>query len=260
MSVFNFLDIRFVDIVDILLVGFLLFYLYRLLKGTVAINIFVGIMIIYAIWRITEALQMTLLSSILGKFISVGVFALIVVFQQEIRKFLLVLGSAYWGSRWRFLHRWSFFKQPEKEVVNVKVLVRTCRKFSAQRTGALIVIERNTSLDFVKQTGDKVHLEISAPILESIFFKNSPLHDGAIVVDGNYIVSTRVVLPVVSQSVISKDFGLRHRAAVAITEKTDAVALVVSEESGELSYIKNGTFVSFETDDQLIQKIEQDID
>lgn len=138
-------------------------------------------------------------------------------------------------------------------------MVSACRKLGLTNTGALIVLERNTPLDFVKSTGDKMNVEVTEPILESIFYKNSPLHDGAVIINGNFIVATRVVLPVVSNSLIPKRFGLRHRAATAITEKTDATALVVSEETGQISYIKNGEFVLFNTDEELVNLIENDL-
>ena len=218
---FDFLNFKFVDLLDIVLVGLILYYIYRLLKGTVAISIFLGIVIIFVIWKITQIVKMELVSGILGQFINVGFFALIVVFQQEIRKFLLVIGST--------------------NVIKSKNFIR-----------ALIILERNQSLEFVKATGDKMNIELNQPILESIFYKNSPLHDGAIVIQDGFIVATRVILPVVSQSVIPKEYGLRHRAAVSITEKTDALALVVSEETGKISYINNGEFVHYDTDSELV--------
>ncbi|MDO5608637.1 MAG: diadenylate cyclase [Capnocytophaga sp.] len=260
MKVFDLINFRIIDIVDILLVALLLYYVYKLIRGTVAINIFLGIVIIYLIWKVTEALQMELLSNILGQFIGVGVFALIVVFQQEIRKFLLTIGSTNIAARHNFFKRMQALRSGRRtSELNVESLVSVCRKLGMSHTGALIVLERNTPLDFVKTTGDKMQIEVSEPILESIFFKNSPLHDGAIIINGNHIVATRVVLPVVSQAVIPKRFGLRHRAATAISEKTDATALVVSEETGQISYIKNGEFVLYDSDDELVHIIENDL-
>ena len=175
MKLFDILDFTVVDAIDILLFASLLYYLYRLIRGTVAINIFMGIVIIYLIWKITEALQMQLLSSILGQFIGVGVFALIVVFQQEIRRFLLTLGSTNITARNKLQRVFHFFK--EKEIVlNIESLVNVCLKLGTTNTGALIVLEHNMPLDFVTETGDKVNIEFSEPIIESIFYKNSPLH------------------------------------------------------------------------------------
>lgn len=260
MEVFNFLEFKLVDAIDIFLVALLLFYLYRLVKGTVAINILIGILIVYFIWKATEALKMDLLSSIFGKFMSVGFFALIVVFQQEIRKFLLLLGSTNFASKRNFLKRFNFNKEETLTTeTDVTAIVNACEKMGATKTGAIIVLERNNPLDFVKISGDKMNIEVTQPILESIFYKNSPLHDGAAIIDGNFITATRVILPVSNEVNIPQRFGLRHRAAVGITEKTDAVALVVSEETGQISYIRNGEFVYYKDLKELILIIKKDL-
>ncbi|MDO4781642.1 MAG: diadenylate cyclase [Capnocytophaga felis] len=260
MKIFDILDFTAVDVIDILLVTLLLYYVYKLARGTVAINIFMGIVIIYLIWKITEALQMQLLSSILGQFIGVGVFALIVVFQEEIRKFLLTIGSTNIAARNKFFKVFQSLKAAKSTSnLNVQKLVNVCKKLSSSHTGALIVLERNIPLDFIKKTGDGVYIQVSEPIIESIFFKNSPLHDGAIVISGNFIVATRVILPVAGENQLPKHYGLRHRAATSISEKTDASAIVVSEETGKISYIKNGNFVTFKNDEELIKIIEKDL-
>lgn len=260
MKFFDFLEFTLIDLIDIVLVALLLYYVYKLVKGTVAINIFIGIVIIYIIWKITEALQMELLSNILGKFIGVGVFALIVVFQQEIRKFLLMLGSTNLASKRNFLKYFKFNKREQFGTeLDVEAVVSACEKMAQSKTGAIIVFERNNPLDFVKATGDAMNIEVTQPIIESIFYKNSPLHDGAIIVDSNYIVATRVILPVSNENTIPLRFGLRHRAAVAITEKTDALALVVSEETGQMSYIKNGEFKLFKSREELVTMLTSDL-
>ncbi|MFK8266100.1 diadenylate cyclase [Capnocytophaga cynodegmi] len=260
MKIFDILNFTIVDAIDILLVALLLYYVYKLARGTVAVNIFLGIVIIYLIWKITEALQMQLLSSILGQFIGVGVFALIVVFQEEIRKFLLTIGSTNIAARNKFFKVFQSLKAAKnKSNLDVRKLISVCKKLGSTNTGALIVLERNIPLNFVKETGDDVNIQVSEPIIESIFFKNSPLHDGAIVISGNYIVATRVILPVAGENRLPKHYGLRHRAATSISEKTDASAIVVSEETGKISYIKNGNFVSFKTDEELISIIEKDL-
>ncbi|MGP1479932.1 MAG: diadenylate cyclase CdaA [Capnocytophaga sp.] len=257
MKLFDILDFTITDGIDILLFAALLYYLYRLIRGSVAINIFMGIVIIYLIWKITEALQMQLLSSILGQFIGVGVFALIVVFQQEIRRFLLTIGSTNITARNKLHRLFHFFKQKDT-LLNIESLVNVCQKLGTTNTGALIVLERNMPLDFVTETGDKMNIEFSEPIIESIFYKNSPLHDGAIVVKGDRIVATRVILPIAGEGSLPKRYGLRHRAAVSITEKTDATAVVVSEETGHISYFKNGTFVKFKNNEDLVSLIQKD--
>lgn len=255
----DFLDIRIIDIVDIVLVAFLLYYVYKLVKGTVAINIFVGIVIIYGIWRLTEILEMELLSKILGGFLGVGMFALIVVFQQEIRRFLLMLGSTNFNARRRFFNRFKFLSEETKSSTNIKALMEACKKMAASHTGALIVLKRNNSLDFVKNSGDEMNAEVNQPIIESIFFKNSPLHDGAMIIEESKITATRVILPVSNDRKIPLRFGLRHRAALGITEKTDAVCLVVSEENGQISYLKDGDFVLYDTFEELTEIITKDL-
>ena len=254
-------NFRILDLVDILLVATLLYYLYKLVKGTVAINIFLGICIIWVIWKITQLLQMEMLSTILGQFIGAGMFALIVVFQQEIRKFLLMIGSTNIGRKSGFLKHIKFLQDEatDNSLTKVEEIVDACKKMGKDKTGALIVIQRTTNLDFVKQTGDEMNLEVNRPILESIFFKNSTLHDGAAIIEDNKIVATRAILPVSNERNIPLRFGLRHRAAVGITEKTDAVALVVSEETGNISYLKDGEFVLFKNTTELTELIRKDL-
>ena len=260
MNPLDFLQLRIIDIFDIVLVAILLYYIYRLVKGTAAINIFTGIVIVYLIWKPDRYPSDECVSNILGGFISVGVFALIVVFQQEIRKLLLAVGSTNLANPKNFRRYWNILTNNEYHIKSeAKIVVNACAELSAQNIGALIVFERNTSLDIFKESGDKVNMDISTPVIESIFFKGGPLHDGAIVIDGNRIVATRVALPISEQSDIPVRYGLRHRAAVGVSEKTDASVLVVSEETGKISYIKNGEFISFSSNDNLIEIIEEDL-
>lgn len=249
------------DVIDILLVAVLLFYLYRLLRGTVAINIFVGIVIIYLIWKLTDALHMDVLSNILGNFISVGFFALIVVFQQEIRKFLLLIGSTNLASRRNMFRYFNFLDQRQAQMskLNFNHLLQACQNMAKDRTGAIIVLERNNNLDFLRNTGEISQIELSQHILETIFFKNSPLHDGAIIVKDNTITATRVILPVSEANDIPARFGLRHRAAIGISEKTDALVLVISEQTGTLSYVKDGRVLSYENLEDLKEKLAADL-
>ena len=256
----DFLEISLLDIIDIVLVTILLFYLYKLLRGTVAINIFIGIVIIYLIWKLTDLLNMTVLSNLLGKFISVGFFALIVVFQQEIRKFLLLLGSTNITKNKGFNKFFKFLKnQNETITTDINVIINSCKKMAKSKTGPIIIIERENSLDFLKNTGDINNIELSSQILETIFFKNSPLHDGAVIIKGNSIVASRVVLPVSDTDKIPKRLGLRHRAGIGISEKTDALAIVVSEQRGKITFIKDGEFdedISFQ---KLKSQIKKDL-
>ncbi len=260
MDTFDFLNFRILDVLDIVLVALLLYYVYRLIRGTVAINIFLGIAIIYLIWKLTEVLRMELLSDILGKFLGVGFIAMIIVFQQEIRKFLLMVGSTNFASKKGFLKKLKFLK-PDGHTTktDVESIVNSCVDMGLTKTGALLVIERNNSLDFVKHTGDKMNAEINKPLLKSIFYKNSPLHDGATIIEDNIITATRVILPIEDNLNIPGRFGLRHRAALSITMKSDAVALAVSEETGQISYIKNGEFILFDDVDRLIEIMKEDL-
>ena len=260
LETLNFLEFSIIDAIDITLVALLLYYVYKLVKGTVAINIFIGIVIIYLIWQLTVALHMDVLSNILGKFISVGVFALIVVFQQEIRKFLLLIGSSKFFTNNKLLKNLNFSQSSAESKANIAAVIRACNKLATTQTGVLLIFERKNNLEFVKNTGDEMNIALTQPILESIFYKNSPLHDGAAIVEGNIITATRVILPVSNSRSIPDRFGLRHRAAIGITEKTDAVALVVSEETGKISYIKNGEFVLFENTDELSGLLHEDLD
>ncbi|MUH34867.1 diadenylate cyclase [Zobellia amurskyensis] len=260
MDFLNFLDFKVTDILDIILVAILLYYIYKLVRGSVAINIFIGIVIVWGFWKLTELLGMEMISSLVGAFMQVGLIALIIVFQQEIRKFLLMIGSTNFANKRNFIKHFKFLRQDGVTVsMDVDAIIAACKKMSSTKTGALIVLERNNSLDFIKSSGDKMFIEVNKPILESIFYKNSTLHDGAAIIENNHIVATRAILPVSNERNIPLRFGLRHRAAVGVTEKTDALALVVSEETGNISYIKNGRFTDFGSMDELTAIIKEDL-
>ena len=260
MELTDFIDFSFIDLVDILLVALLLFYLYKLLKGTVAINIFIGIVIIYLIWRLTDLLNMDVLSNLLGKFISVGFFALIVVFQQEIRKFLLLLGSTNLASRRNLVRYFRFLnKQQQVSSLNLDVLVDACEEMSKTKTGALIVIQRNTPLDFTFTVSNKIEIKLDPLVLQSLFFKNAPLHDGALIIKDNKIIAARVVLPLTEQSILPARYGLRHRAGLGISEKTDALVLVISEQTGKAVYMKDGKLEPIDSFVALKKQLQKDL-
>lgn len=261
MDLLKFLNTILIPVVDIILVGIMLYYAYKLVRGTAAINIFLGFLIIYIIWWLTELVNMPILSNILGGFISVGVIALIVVFQQEIRKFLLLLGSSNFTNNKNIIKKFNLlFRISKKQTsMNIHELINACEIFKKNKTGALFIIERNNSLDFVRSSGDQLNLEISSPIIESIFFKNSPLHDGAVIIEGNFITGARIILPVSENENIDARLGLRHRAAFGITEKTDALAIVVSEEKGKISFIINGEIQAFKDIESLKSMIEAEM-
>jgi diadenylate cyclase len=257
---FKFWDFGIIDFIDVFLVALLLYYVYKLVKGTVAINIFIGIIVIYAVWKLTDFLKMNMLHNIFDGFMKVGIIALIVVFQPEIRKFLLMVGSTNISGKGKFFSKMKFLRTEVETETNVEAIIAACNKMGTTLTGALIVLERNNNLDFLIGTGDAMNIVVTQPIIESIFFKNSPLHDGAIIIENNIVKATRVILPVNNEKKIPERFGLRHRAAIGITERTDALALVVSEETGQTSYIKNGEFVMFKDTDGLTEMIKRDLE
>ncbi len=233
-------SIRLIDVVDIFLVALLFYQVYHLVKGTNAMRIFVGILIFYVLWKLVSLLQLRLLSEILGAFISVGVILLVVVFQPEVRRFLLLVGTKglfKYRSR-RFLF-WRF-DGSQGEVLSIDPIVQACRKMSASLTGALIVIGKENELDAIVNTGEVIDGVISDALIENIFYKNTPLHDGAVIVVNNKIRAARCILPVSSNRNIAPTLGLRHRSAMGITEQTDAVVVVVSEQTGKISFIKEG--------------------
>ena len=253
----TFLEIRFIDLVDIFLVAYLMYRLYKLIKGTVALNIFIGIFAFIVFWLVIKSLNMDLSSTILDNFVNVGVLAIIVVFQQEIRRFLLLLGSKY-NLHNKFSYD-RFFETKSAGMMNIyiKPVVQACEDFAKSKTGALIVITKNSELlDFV-HTGELLNAVISRRLLESVFYKNSPLHDGALIINRNKIKAAGCILPVSQNMELPKRFGLRHRAGMGITEATDAVAIVVSEERGRISFFQNGRGEYNITLDELEKKLEE---
>lgn len=237
-----FISIRWLDVIDILLVAILLYQLYKLVKGTVAIRIFIGILAIYLFWKLVSAMQMELLSEILGQFIGVGVLALIIVFQQEIRRFLLLVGSqsSFAGPGFlRKLLRWSKNKE-QLEQLNIPAIIKACHSMSLSKTGALLVISSDTELKYHSSTGELIEAQLSSNLLESLFFKNSPLHDGGVIIYENRIKAAGCILPLSENPDIPSRFGLRHRAAIGITENSTAFAIVVSEETGKIAVAERG--------------------
>lgn len=254
----DFIPFSWLDVLDILLVALFAYAVYKLLRGTAAINILIGIFVMYIIFRLTSLLKLTMFSNILGALLSAGVVGIMIVFQQEIRKFLLMMGSSKIANRRNFFKQFRFLKTETHSPTDVETLVQACYKLSKEHTGALIVIERTNNLDFVTHTGDRLQAQVSVPLIESIFFKNSPLHDGAIIIKDNMIKATRIVLPVTNKT-LPKRFGLRHKAAVGITEKTDAVCLIVSEETGKIAYVADGEFINFANEKELIDRLHTDL-
>ena len=255
-----FITLRWIDVVDIVLVALLIYQLYYLIKGTVAINIFIGILLFYLLWLIVKALNMHLFGSILGKFIDVGFIALLIVFQQELRRFLLFIGTSDLFangklSKGLFDFKWQVNKEP---VLDINAIVKACKNMSESKTGAIIILTKNNELKFYANTGDAIHAKVSVRIIESIFYKNSPLHDGAVIISNNIITGARCVLPVTEDSDFPAHLGMRHRAAVGITENTDSIAIVVSEQTGEISIAKGGKLKHALTPPRLRELLEKE--
>lgn len=233
--------ITVLDIIDILLVAFIFYQLYRIIKGTAALSIFIAIFLIYLFWLLVKALNMELVSSIIGQVTGVGVIALIVVFQQEVRRFLLMLGNRYMRNTRFTLKR--FFSNLDENILApavVEELVEAAVSMSGKRIGALIVIGRQTRLAAYTEEGQVIKAQISAELLETLFFKNNPLHDGAVLIEDGLILAARCPLPVTDQFKLPSNLGMRHRAAIGMSEHTDAIVVVVSEETGRISYSESG--------------------
>ncbi len=239
----GFLDLDFLDLVDAILVAILIYYVYKLLKGSLAFNIFIGMLLVYFIWFLVRILEMDLLQGIIGKFIDVGVLALLIVFQPEVRKFLLFLGGR--GSQLNVFNKWfrNFMSREKRTPLfeqHAREITAALGNFTEKRIGAIIVLSVTSRLQFYANTGVSIEGNISGKLLESIFDKNSPMHDGAVIIADHKIIAAGCVLPVSDNPDLPSRLGLRHRATVGITEHSDAMALVVSEENGQISYARNG--------------------
>ena len=236
-----FIDFSIKDFIDILLVAFLLYYTYKLMKASGSINVFAGILVFILIWLVvSQVLEMRLLGSIFDKLVSVGVLALIILFQDEIRRFLLTLGSHKRASALvRFL---TGNKKESVEKADIMPIVMACLNMGKQKVGALIVMEKNIPLDDIVRTGDVIDANINQRLIENIFFKNTPLHDGAMVISHKRIKAAGCILPVSHSLDIPKELGLRHRAALGVSQETDAYAIIVSEETGGISVAHRGEF------------------
>ena len=229
------------DFIDILLVAFLLYYTYKLMKASGSINVFTGILVFILIWLVvSQVLEMKLLGSIFDKLVGVGVLALIVLFQDEIRRFLLTLGTHHHASS--LIRFFTGNKQTKLERDGIIPVVMACISMSKQKVGALIVIERDIPLEEVIHTGEVINADINQRLIENIFFKNSPLHDGAMVISKKRIRAAGCILPVSHKSDIPKELGLRHRAAMGISQESDAFAIIVSEETGAISVAYGAKF------------------
>lgn len=252
-----FITIRFLDLLDIALVAFLLYKLYLAIKGTVAFNIVMGIVIFYITWVFIRGLNMELIGSILGQVMAVGVLALIVVFQQEIRKLFLTIGTRY--NLNKGLSFDSLFSKDQASISHelVKDIVTACELMGKSKTGALIILTHDVALNEYIETGERIDAKVSVPLLESLFFKNSPLHDGGVIIHRDTIKAARCVLPVTNKKLKNAQLGLRHRAALGMSETTDAQVIVVSEETGKISHAYDGKLKEDLNAIQLTQLVEK---
>jgi uncharacterized protein (TIGR00159 family) len=234
-------DLKVIDLIDIFLVAVILYQLYRLIRGTTALSIFLGIFVIYMFWLIVKALNMKLIGALLGQVIGVGVIALIVVFQQEVRRFLIVLGNRYRARRkFSFGRLFANVEEEKGSPKEAEEIVRASESMASKKIGALIVIGRKSSLDIYSEGGERIDAIISAELLETIFFKNSPLHDGAVLIEDGKIFAARCPLPITDSVTLPARFGMRHRAAIGISEHTDSLVVVVSEETGHITVAESG--------------------
>ena len=245
----DFLKIGVIEIIDIALVAILIYQLYKLVKGTVAINIFIGLAAIYLLWKLVSAIHFQLLSEILGQFIGVGVIILAIVFQQELRRFLIMIGKGKIIKN-KGLLKFNFVVNSDNHL-NTSAIIKACEDMSNTKTGAIMILTQMDDLAIFAESGVEINASISEPMIKSIFYKNSPLHDGAVIIRDNKIISARSVLPVSNSNELPGNLGMRHRAAVGITEESDAIAIIVSEETGEISYVKEGEILNRITIKQL---------
>lgn len=255
----DFLNVTIIDIIDILLVTFIFWQVYRLVRGTVATTIFVVIFLIYVLWAVVQALNMELMSAILSQILGVGVIALIVVFQQEIRQSLLLIGNRLRNTSNKFLRHFVGNKTLTVSSNAISEIVNGVMNMASNKIGALIVFERKSTLENITETGDLINADISSRLIETIFFKNTPLHDGAMIIADNRIKYARCVLPVSENLSINPSLGLRHRAAAGVTERTDAFAIVVSEQTGKVSVIDKGQIRTLSAGDNLTEIITENL-
>lgn len=250
-----FLDIRLTDILDIVLGAYIFYMGYKLIKGTVAVNIVVSIIVILIFGFVVKMLKMSMMSAIMDSVINVGLIALVIIFQQEIRR-----GLVHISTRYDFMRKFHFdnaLVTKQENMTFVSTIVKSVESMAKTKTGALIVVTRSVGLKEFIATGDQINAEYSEQLIETIFFKNTPLHDGAMIVDKHRILAAACILPVSQNMEVNKSFGLRHRSALGITEVSDAVAIVVSEETGGITLFDNGVYIKIESPIALSEYLEK---
>ncbi|MCM1531369.1 MAG: diadenylate cyclase CdaA [Bacteroides sp.] len=254
-----FMNLDFIQIIDLTIVGFLVYQFYKIVKGTSALNVVLSIIGIYIFWKIAQQFELSLTTEILDRVISMGFLALVIVFQPEIRRALFMLstpGAIEQRRKW-----WLFGKINTRRIrrreLSITPIVQACMHMSQEKTGALIILTQLNRLPGTVATGEKVDALISSALIENIFFKNSPLHDGALIIERNKLIAARCILPVTTNKNVSASLGLRHRSAIGITEQSDALAIVVSEETGSISFCLFGNVTYNVSPTQLRAKIEE---
>lgn len=255
----GFLDIGWLDLLDIGLVTLLIYQIYNLVRGSVASRVFVGYLLVYLAYLVVKALGLNLMTTILEYFISVGALALIIIFQHEIRRFLLLIGKSTNLSSNRWLRRWLLrdFDATEESTTSLKPILETCKTLGAEFSGGLLVLQKNDDLEKFASSGEVIDADISKPLLLAIFSQYSPLHDGAVIISEGRIRAARCILPVSEDDELPPSLGFRHRAALGMSEATDAAVIAVSEESGRLSLALNGELFTNLSQLELENKLEK---
>lgn len=249
---FGFVNIGVMDVLDILLVGLIIFYLIRVFKGSQARYIVFALLALYLLRFLCNILSMKLTSALLGAVLDIGLLALVVIFQPEIRRFLITLGSTYKQS-WlntKIISRMFGRERGSDDTASINEICSACEHMSQEKCGALIIIQGQNSLQYIVATGDEIDAKLSSRLLRNLFFKNSPLHDGAVIVSGDRIVAGRCTLPITERPTPAS-YGMRHKAAIGISEVSDATVVVVSEETGGISVAKSGHLTHMEGLNQL---------
>ena len=241
LEIFGFMHMSAADILDILMVAGIIYLAFRWIRGSAAMNIFIALMTLFLLRVVVAAFNMKLMSALLGTFIDVGVLALIVIFQPEIRHFLNRLGAHRLARTSKsFLGKLLGISEKGMDSEVVKEITEACRSMSESKTGALIVLPHKTPLEYIIETGDRIDSLVNRRLLMNLFFKNSPLHDGAVIISDGRIVAARCTLPITDRQDLPARYGMRHKAAIGVTEDTDADVIVVSEETGHISVAEAG--------------------
>lgn len=252
-------DIRVLDVLDIIIAAYFIYIVYKYVKGTVAVNIFIGIILFFILLTVVRVLEMRLLGLMLGSVAGIGLIGLMVIFQPEIRRFLLMVGDKTLKSRYDFLDK--FFKQTgidttEHTTKLTDEILTASRSLSKDKMGGLMILTKTEVPDLVK-TGKVIDARVSAILLENLFFKNAPLHDGAVVIQDDKVVAASCILPVSDNRDLPDDLGLRHRAGLGATENTNLLAIMISEENGEISYATEGKIYQNVSLEELRLKVTQ---